>query len=68
MTLKDQDIPTNEEYEPIDEALNEIDGKDGDPLDPIEQNQSEDDYAGEGGTKQELREALTDDRDTKDDE
>jgi len=64
---RDEEKTNNAEYVPI-EDLDLIDGKDGEMLDPIEQNQSEDDYAAEGGAKEELREALTDDRDAKDNE
>jgi hypothetical protein len=67
MTNPDDEKITNEEYEPI-ETLDQIDGKDGEPLDPIEQNQSEEDYAAEGGSKEELHAGITGDVDAKDDE
>jgi hypothetical protein len=67
-TLK-KDITTNEEYVNV-EDLDDIEMKGGDEQlnDPIEQNQSEDEFAGEQGAKEELREDIVGDRDTKDDE
>ncbi len=67
MSIHDDEINTNAEYEPL-ERLNEPEDENGDPINPVELNQSEDEFAGEAGSKQELREAITGDRDTKDDE
>jgi hypothetical protein len=67
-TLK-KDITTNEEYVNIEE-LDELEVK-GDPdqqVDATEQNQSEDSFAGEDGAKEEFRQDIAGDRDTKDDE
>ncbi len=64
MTIHDDEINTNAEYEPI-ERLDEPEDENGEPIDPIEQNQSEE---SDGDAKKELREALEGDIGTKDDE
>lgn len=67
MTIHDDEINTNAEYEPI-ERLDEPEDENGDPVDPIEQNQSEEILDNEGGAKKELREGIEGDIGTKDDE
>ncbi|MES2224535.1 MAG: hypothetical protein V4478_00945 [Patescibacteria group bacterium] len=62
-----QEIDTNAEYANL-EDLDQIDGKDGEPLDAIEQDQSEESFAGQDGAKDELQQELEGDRDSKDNE
>ena len=61
MTIQDDEI-NNAEYVPVDE-LNEILDKDGEPLDAIEQNQSEESFEGDESGQKQLRDAIEDDND-----
>ncbi len=55
--MTDDKKDTNEEYEPI-ESLNEIVGKDGEKLDPIEQNQDTVEVTEENSSNREALEKL----------
>jgi len=71
MTTPDDEIKkdkvTNEEYVPISE-LDEILDKDGNPLDAIEQNQSEESYEDDDGSGSELAQGIKGDQENKNDE
>lgn len=67
MTIHDDEINTNAEYEPI-ERLNEPEDKDGEPLDPIELNQTEESYEDDDGSGGQLRRAIEGDQENKNDE
>jgi hypothetical protein len=67
MTTHDDEIHTNAEYEPV-ESLDEILDKDGEPLDPIEQNQSEESYENDEGSRGQLERAITGDDENKNNE